>query len=665
MCGIGGFSGQFSPSLLAEMGTRIAHRGPDDMGEKLLLHENNKVGLVHRRLSIIDLSADGQQPLTVNCACCESSAENRLWLTYNGELYNYQELRAELISKGHQFKSKTDSEVLLHLYAEEGIDMLKRLNGIFAFAIYDGRHTQQNNALQCGDLFLARDGVGVKPFYYTETASGFLFASEIKALLASSEVSTDIDLTAMHYYLAYLWCPGQQTALQNVKKLQPGEALIIRKGKIAKRWFFYDFPYAGIQSESSEAIAQQLEKHLSTAVNRQLIADVPVGAFLSGGLDSSSIVAMMKKKNPDQLINCYCIGFKQGMESEGHEDDLPYAKTVARHLNVKLNVLEVEADIINHLQKMIYHLDEPQADPAPIHVYLIAQAARRDGVKVLLSGAGGDDIFSGYRRHQALQLDPLWKWMPLPLRKKLSHYARHILEGGQTKASLKNPRVRRLAKLFAHTDVPVDRRIASHFMWSTETLRRNLYTADMSAHLGDTDTLAPLLDSLTRIAAEKNSLNRMLYLEGKHFLADHNLNYTDKLSMAAGIEVRVPLLDPDLIQFAAQIPAKFKQKGNTGKAIFKKAMEPYLPKSIIYRPKSGFGAPLRRWLHNELQEYVHDTLSEASLKRRGIFDPKAVTQLLHWDKQGRVDASYTIFSLLCIEIWAKIFVDTRAAFPGG
>jgi asparagine synthase (glutamine-hydrolysing) len=665
MCGIAGFSGQFCHSLLTEMNSRIAHRGPDDMGERLFQHENNKVGFAHRRLSIIDLSADGQQPLSVVCACCQSTDDNLLWLTYNGELYNYQELRAELIAKGHQFKSKTDSEVLLHLYAQEGPKMLERLNGIFAFAIYDGRQSKIHNELRKGDIFLARDGAGVKPLYYSESASGFLFASELKSLLACAEVSTDIDLTAMHYYLAYLWCPGQQTALQNVKKIQPGEAVIVGQGRIMKRWYFYDYPYAGISSKASEqTIALELDAKLTTAVRRQLVADVPVGAFLSGGLDSSAIVAMMKKINPDQRINCYCIAFKSGMDSEGHVDDAPYARAVAKHLDVDLNIIEVEADIINHLQTMLYHLDEPQADPAPIHVYLIAEAAKRDGIKVLLSGAGGDDIFSGYRRHQALQLEPLLQWLPLALRKGISRYARHILEGGQSIASMRNPRLRRVAKLFAHTDVSRDRRIASHFMWSTETLRRNLYTADMAAHMRDTDTMSPLLTSLARIDAEKSALNRMLYLEGKHFLADHNLNYTDKMSMALGLEVRVPLLDPDLVRFAARIPSKWKQKGNTGKAIFKKAMEPYLPKSIIYRPKTGFGAPLRRWLHNELQEFVRDTLSASALSRRGIFDASAVDKLLRADKEGRIDGSYTIFSILCIELWAKIFVDGRAANPG-
>jgi asparagine synthase (glutamine-hydrolysing) len=661
MCGIAGFSGQFNPDILPKMGLRIAHRGPDDAGDIVLAHDNNLVGLAHRRLSIIDLSADGHQPFTVNCSCCQSSPDAALWLTYNGELYNYQELRAELITKGHQFHSKTDTEVLLHLYAEEGIAMLERLNGIFTFAIYDGRTKGLGPHSRTGDVFLARDGVGVKPLYYSLTPSGFLFASELKALLVSDEINTAMDLTAMHYYLAYLWCPGQQTAMQAVKKFEPGEAMIIRNGQIARRWHYYDLPYTGVVSAASAAdISAELTTRLTTAVDRQLVADVPVGAFLSGGLDSSAIVAMMRKLSPEQAINCYCIGFKKGMDSEGNGDDVPYARAVAKHLKVNLKVMEVEADIIQHLQKMIYHLDEPQADPAPIHVYLISEAAKSDGIKVLLSGAGGDDIFSGYRRHRALQLDPMWQRLPMPLRKGISGYARHVMNGGHAQRGMQHPLLRRLAKLFAHTDMSRDRRIASQFMWSTDSLRQSLYKPDLAAHLEETDTLAPLIDSLARIPNEADALNRMLYLEGKHFLASHNLNYTDKMSMASGLEVRVPLLDPDLIKFAATIPTALKQQGKTGKAIFKKAMEPYLPKSVIYRKKAGFGAPLRRWLHNELHGYVRDILSESALKRRGLFDHKAVNKLIQWDQSGRIDASYTIFSLLCIELWATIFIDARA-----
>ena len=662
MCGIAGFAGHFDPLLLQKMGSLIEHRGPDDAGDIVLFQENTSIGLAHKRLSIIDLSLEGRQPMTVNCPLCLNTQHlnpsNKLWLTYNGEIYNYRELREALKAKGHHFYSQTDSEVLLHLYAEQGPSFLKRLNGIFAFALYDGRKQGQKENIQPGDLLLARDGIGTKPLYYHQTDAGFLFASELKALLAHSELKRDIDFTAIHYYLAYLWCPGEQTALRAVKKCLPGEAMLVRDGHIEKRWYFYNLPYGQPAfNDSEDDICAELDRRLTTTMKRQLISDVPVGAFLSGGLDSSAIVAIMRKLNPDQPIQCYSIGFSDGTSIEGNSNDLPYARQVAKHLKVNLNVIDVQADMIQHLERMLYHLDEPQADPAPINVLLIAEAARRDGIKVLLSGAGGDDIFSGYRRHRAIQTEHFWTWLPVSMRRKMAHLSCQFLEGFGPKGAMQSSLIRRLAKLFAYSHFPIDRRISSHFMWGTEGLRRALYSADFAAHLEQTDTLMPLLHSLQRIPDETNPLNRMLYLEGKHFLADHNLNYTDKMSMATGVEVRVPLLDSDLIDFATRIPSHLKQKGNIGKFIFKKAMENYLPKNVIYRPKTGFGVPLRQWIHRELQPMINEVLSESAIKSRNMFDAKAISRLIKLDKEGRIDGAYTIFSVLCIELWCRYFVD--------
>lgn len=664
MCGIAGFSGHFQEALLNKMSALISHRGPDDAGEIYI--RESQIGLAHRRLSIIDLSPVGHQPMTVHCAHCKRG----MWLTYNGELYNYRDLRRELIAKGHQFHSQTDTEVLLHLYTEYGALMLKHLNGMFAFALFDGNH-----------LLIARDGIGIKPLYYSEinnasyhvngnsgsggnSESGFLFASELKALLACKAIARDIDHTAIHYYLAYLWCPGKQTALKTIHKLEPGEALIVDKGKIKKRWFFYDLPYDGseniaqLDARSLTDICAELNDRLLTAVKRQLMADVPVGAFLSGGLDSSAIVAMMRRLNRETKFNCYTIAFDESMQSEGNPNDLPYARNVANHLNMNLNVLTQNADMINHLEYMIYHLDEPQADPAPIHVYLIAKAAKQDGIKVLLSGTGGDDIFSGYRRHHALRASRILQWLPLSFRKTLAHLAHSLAAGTNSKLNMQNPLMRRSAKLLGAMHLPIDQQIIHHFLWNTEGLRRTLYSENMRAELGcATDSMQPLLTSLARIPHERDPLNRMLYLEAKHFLADHNLNYTDKMSMATGVEVRVPLLDLELIRFATRIPTHFKQRGKHGKFIFKKAMENTLPNNVIYRPKAGFGAPLRRWLHHELKPLVHDVLSPHALTSRGLFDSNAVAKLIEHDRAGRTDASYTIFSLLAIELWCRKFVD--------
>lgn len=665
MCGTAGFSGPFDYQLLKAMSESISHRGPDDAGTLLIEKDGaNSVGLAHRRLSIIDLSAEGRQPMSVNCERCgvrkTFPPDKRLWLTYNGEIYNYRELRRELESKGHRFHSQTDSEVLIHLFAEEGPAMLRRLNGIFAFAIYDGRVCSSTGETAPGDLFLARDGLGVKPLYYAETDKGFLFASELKALLTYPGLARDLDLAALHYYLAYLWAPAPYTLLKAIKKLEPGEAMIVRDGRLIKRWHFYDLPYGQPWMDYPEAeVAVRLRESLETAVDRQMVADVPVGAFLSGGLDSSAVVSMMRKLRPDERIQCYCIGFADDADMEGSPADLPYARRVAKHLGVDLHVIEVQPDMINNLERMLYYLDEPQADPAPINALLISERARSDGIKVLMSGAGGDDIFSGYRRHLALRTERLWSWLPQTMRAMIASPAHKASNGNGSAKLMNNPTARRLSKLLTNIDLTSEERLISYFYWSEEKMRRSLYSTDMAIELKETDTAEPLLKSLRRIPGEKDPLNRMLYLEAKHFLADHNLNYTDKTSMAAGVEVRVPLLDLEIVNFASRIPPHMKQKGQTGKAIFKKSMEPYLPHDVIYRPKSGFGAPLRRWLRHELRDMVEDLLSRDSLNRRGLFDPSAVRHVIELNQAGRIDGAYTIFSLVCVELWCRMFVDSR------
>ncbi len=640
MCGIVGYSGSFDAGLLPKMSCSVAHRGPDDRGQ--WVDGSAGVGLAHRRLSIIDLSPEGRQPMT--------NENGTLQLIYNGEIYNYQELRREMVDKGHVFRSRTDTEVLVHLYEEEGAGMLSRLNGIFSFALWDGRE---------GKLLLARDGLGVKPLYYAQTASGFLFASELKALLLCTEVSRELDPVAIHHLLAYLWTPAPRTVLKGVSKLPPGCAMEVRDGRLARQWRYYDLPYGGERiSGGEDEIADGLRQRLLEAVERQMVSDVPVGAFLSGGLDSSAVVAMMRRAYPDSVARCYSIGFSQGVDPskmrrgvEGSPADLPYARRVAEHLGVDLCPIVVKADIIRHLERMLYHLDEPQADPAPINALLIAEQAREDGYKVLLSGAGGDDMFSGYRRHWALKMERMWGWIPRTVRQGMA--------GLSNSGRLGRPLPRRVRRAFAYAGMSPDDRLMSYFYWTSDQVRRNLYTSDFSDHVRDVDTAEPLRASLERIPGEIDPLNRMLYLECKHFLADHNLNYTDKMGMAAGVEVRVPLLDLELIDYAVRIPPGLKQRGRVGKYIFKKAMEPYLPRDVIYRPKSGFGAPVRRWLRHELKDMVDDVLSADSLRRRGLFEPRAVQALVRQDREGRIDAAYTIFALMCMELWCRIFVDVE------
>lgn len=630
MCGIIGYSGRFEPAALEQGLAVIRHRGPDDAGT--FFDAAAGVGLGHARLSIIDLSPLGHQPM--------AALDGAVQVVFNGEIYNHRELRRELEAKGHAFYGHSDTEVLLHLYLEEGESFLARLNGIFALAIFDRRKNS---------LLVARDALGVKPLYTAATDRGFAFASEIKGLLALVPEARDLDPVALHRYLSFLWCPGDGTPLKLVRKLGPGEALLVRDGGIARRWTWYRLPVCrGVDRDLDEAWAVAgTAARVRTAVERQLVADVPVGAFLSGGLDSSAVVAFARESAPS--IACFTIDVRGGAE-EGATNDLPYAREVARHLGVHLDVVEIEASrMAADVERMIWQLDEPLADPAPLNVLYISELARSRGVKVLLSGAGGDDIFSGYRRHRALELDRFWSWLPAG--------ARAAVEGATARLDQRRPWARRLAKFASGAGLDGDERIANYFRWTAEDSLVALYSPATRAALGGHAAAEPLLGFLGGLPAGTPPLERMLALEQRFFLADHNLVYTDKMSMAAGVEVRVPLLDLDLVEFAARIPPRLKQRGRTGKWVFKQAMEPFLPRHVIHRPKTGFGAPLRRWIRGDLRPLVGDLLGRDSIARRGIFDDRAVAALVAANDSGAVDASYTILALLSIEIWCRRFLD--------
>ena len=635
MCGIAGYSGSFDPGLLDGMSMRIRHRGPDDQGT--FVDARAGIGLAHRRLSIIDLSPLGHQPMW--------DATGTLAIVFNGEIYNYRELSNVLKSQGHEFRGHSDTEVLLNLYLRHGVDLLERINGIFAFAIWDTRSQK---------LFVARDGAGVKPFYYAETGQGFAFASELKALTAIPDLDRRIDMDAVFGYLTYLWAPSPHTMLRGVRKLEPGCAMEISRGEIVRQWRFYDLPYHNpIERYSEEQAAAAVQGALATAVRRQMVADVPVGAFLSGGLDSSAVVAFARDEADRHRLQCFTIGFRgKRTTDEGFVEDLPYARAVAKHLDVDLHTVEVGPEMADYLEMMVYHLDEPQADPAPINAYLISRLAHDHGIKVLLSGAGGDDLFTGYRRHYALKQERYWSWLPGMVRGGMSRFAAALPSS--------NPRLRRLAKAFQYAVLDPKPRLASYFYWTSPALLGRLVAPSLRRDLDEYIRREPLVRALDSLPAGVSPLNQMLYLEGKFFLADHNLNYTDKMGMATGVEIRVPFLDKDLVDLATRLPEHMKQRGDTGKWILKKAMEPFLPADIIYRPKTGFGAPLRSWLQHQLRPLVEDLLSETSLTRRGLFDPAGVQRLLQLDRARRIDGTYTIFSLVCIELWCRLFLDNTS-----
>lgn len=634
MCGIAGFFGRFSPDLLGEMNKCLAHRGPDDSGE--YFDPDAQIGLAHRRLSIIDVSARGHQPMW--------DASNTVCIVFNGEIYNFRELRGQLEADGYEFRSKTDTEAILNLYLKYGDGALSRLNGMFAFALWDTRDSS---------LLIARDGVGVKPLYYSETPDGLIFASELKALLHCRSVERRIDYRAIHDYMTYLWCPAPRTMLQDVKKLEPGTAMRILEGRVVSRWSFYHLPFDQAICPMPVGEASRLVRdQVRSAVDRQMMSDVPIGALLSGGLDSSSVVAYVTRNLGGRPLDCFTIGFKDdSFQSEGNVADLPYAKRVARYLGAELHTAHVGPEMAEEIQRMVYSLDEPQGDFAAISTFFICRLARERGIKVLFSGAGGDDIFSGYRRHQALQLERCWRWLPVSVRKGLKRFSSWLPSSSTVP--------RRIDKVFSYPHLDGDARLASYFHWIEPSVLAPLYTEALFEQIRGYPFSAPLMRSLQGMSNGVHKLNRMLYLECRHFLADHNLNYIDKMSMATGVEVRVPLLDPDLISLAARLPVAYKHRGGTGKWIFKKAMEALLPRDVIYRSKTGFGVPVRHWIHNELRPMVEDVLSKESLDRRGLFDYNAVHRLLALDRSGAVDVAYPLLSIICIELWCRIFMDIR------
>lgn len=634
MCGIVGlWATDGDISRIGAAISAIAHRGPDAHGSY-----NDAiagVALGHTRLAIIDVSPAGAQPMLHD--------DGLVALVFNGEIYNYKDLRAPLVEAGVSFRGHSDTEVLLHLYLRYGREMLPKLNGIFALAIYDKRK---------GELLLARDALGVKPIYFTQSTCGFAFASEIKALRELVSDLGVVNAVGLNQYLTHLWSPGPSTMFTNVQKLDPGEWILVAGGRIVdkQRWHTPAPMRLRALAMTADVASNAVRYTLRRAVHRQMVADVPVGAFLSGGLDSSAVVAFARELAPD--IRCFTIETTGGRDA-GEADDLPYAKRVAKHLNVKLDVVQVDASrMAADVERMVWQLDEPLADPAPLNALYIAQLARESGIKVLLSGAGGDDLFTGYRRHLAVQHERLWSWLPQDARVALGRWTSRLDQ--------RSGIGRRLGRLFAGAGKSGDERLAAYFAWATPDTLRPLFSADMLARLTGTRADQPMLDYLRELPRELSPLAKMLALEQRFFLADHNLLYTDKMSMAIGVEVRVPFLDLDLVDLAVSIPDALKQRRTIGKWVLKRAMEPLLPHDVIYRPKTGFGAPLRRWMRNDLKMLLNDLLSPASLKSRGLFDPAAVQKLIVDNETGRRDGAYILFSLLCIEIWCRRFMDVKS-----
>jgi len=634
MCGIAGYAGTHRPDLLVPMCDAMAHRGPDDAGT--WSDASAGVGLGHRRLSIIDLSAAGHQPM--------QSSDGSVWIAYNGETYNFQEHRDRLEQDGYPFRSRSDTEVLIALYQERGLDFLDELNGIFALALWDERERR---------LVLARDHAGVKPLYYWLDGTRLYFASEIKSLLTIPEIPRKIHRESIGDYLAFLWVPGEHTLLESVKKLEPGHRLVWQDGAVdIRRWFQID--YTPDTSLSGHEWVERVHDTFVRTTRRQMVSDVPLGAFLSGGLDSSSIVASMRHAFPSRDITAYTVRFDPGdMAEEQGVDDYPYARRVARALEVRLKSIPIEAKVIDLLPKMIFHLDEPDADPAVFPSYLISKLAREDGTKVLLSGTGGDEVFFGYRSHQAYRMYERYQW----LRRPPWSWATSLAErAARSTLGAQHLLARRIEKFRRGIDKDGLARHLALAEWSSAKTRASIFAPDLRHSLRGNQA-PPCMQRYFDEFRGTGELNRHSHLLMETFLAAHNFNYTDKSSMAVSLEARVPFMDVELMRLCATIPEHYKLRGNTTKWVLKEAMARYLPHELIHRKKTGFGAPLRKWIREDLHEVVEYLLGPSHVKSRGIFDENFVGGLLDENAAGRADHAYLIYALLTLELWMQSFVD--------
>lgn len=642
MCGIAGMAGVKDAELLGEMLRITTHRGPDDSGTYLSgTSSRNSVAIGNNRLKILDLSSAGHQPM--------SSPDGNVWVVYNGELFNYTELRDELIADGCRFLSHTDTEVLPYLWLKYGERMVDRLNGMFGFAIWDERDKT---------LFLARDRMGIKPVYYTLCNERLYFASEIKSILLAPEVNAEIDLSAMREFLAFLYVPNPGTMFRGIKKLEPGSILTWQNGKIrTDRYWDGSRPVSYIQA-SERDLVDQCRGLLSDAVRRQLMSDVPVGLFLSGGLDSSTLLACASALHAGPL-RCYTISFRgEHARLEQSGEDAFYAKRVAAHFGAECQEILVDPDVTEWLPKIIWHLDDAVADPAAIATWLICREAKPSST-VLLSGQGGDELFAGYRQHLVNNY-PKWPGLLSPgLRRRLlispieavGRHASRIpgISPGLILAYCRySTRALRLAGLTLQ-DQFIGMRTYMDSVALEELLTPDVFDASRPP--------AMALIACFKKAAEVDFIDQMLYVDQQTFLPDLNLAYSDKLSMAASIETRVPLLDNKIVDFMRAVPPSFKLRGYNQKYLLKKAMEGILPKEVIARRKAGFGLPVRSWLRNELREMIGDLLSHKRVRERGLFRPEAVSKMITENETGIRDHALSLWSLLTLELWQQTFID--------
>ena len=627
MCGIHGiyrFDGQaVSPKHLSAMGNVTQHRGPDDEG----MHIDAACGIAMRRLSIIDVEG-GHQPL--------SNSANTLWVVCNGEIYNFRELRLELQAKGYHFKTGSDSEVLLHLYHAEGDDFVLRLNGMFAFALWDAPRRR---------LLIGRDRLGVKPLYIMKNGDFLAFSTEAKALLALPGVHTALNRDAIASYLHLGYVAAPDCIFQGMAKLPPATLLAIENG-VARQWCYWRIPERVDRQMPEREWVDRVRTQLEASVRMQMVSDVPIGAFLSGGVDSSAVVGFMARHS-EQPIRTYAIGFSGGA-AESLYNELPWARQVANIFGTEHREIVVKPDVVSLLPKLLWHMDEPLSDTAFITTFLVSEFARKE-VKVILSGVGGDELFGGYRRYLGDHYAQQYQRLPGWIRNSTASIARHLPVDRHS--GLLN--TLRLAKGFiASADMPCDDRYRSYL----QVLDREA----VAALLLRSDVTQP--DALTRAfsgAGQDDALNRMLAVDAQTQLPDDLLMLTDKMSMAVSLECRVPLLDHHLVELAAAMPSGIKVRNGRLKHVMKESLGGLLPDEILNRKKRGFGTPMGAWLRQDLAPVLRRLLAPDVVARRGLFRQSVVDGLIAGHAANRMDGTDSLLALMNLEIWSRIFLDHR------
>jgi asparagine synthase (glutamine-hydrolysing) len=626
MCGIAGCYQQVDgETLIKGMSDRLAPRGPDDSGLFSYQRDQISVQLAHRRLSIIDLSEGGHQPLS----------RDGLTLTYNGELYNYRELRAELSACGVRFRSSSDTEVVLEAWRRWGADALSRFRGMFALALFD-EHS--------GSLVLARDQLGIKPLHYLPRKDGVVFASELKSIVSSLGRGMEADPGALVASLLYYWVPPDRCAIKGVAKLPPGSwAEFFPDGRhVVRRYWAIE----EVAAEASAGPPADLRSVIEASIDAHLVADVPVSSFLSGGLDSSIISVLAKRSNPE--LDAYTITFRpEDHRLEAMPDDAVYARKVARQFGIELHEIEASPDIVELLPRIVDILDEPVGDPAAINTLLMCEAARDAGLKVMLSGMGADELFGGYRKHLACLLASKYRRVPGPVRRGLRGTIDHlpVVAAGH---GLRH--VRWSKRFLDFAELPEAEAFRRSYTLYDPPELMELVSPELGAYIDD---LVEEHDALYFDTTLTDPVDRMCLADSRLFLPGLNLAYTDRASMAASIEVRVPFVDPVVVSAAFSIVGSDKIRGRTSKAALKDAATAWLPDEIIRRPKASFSAPLRAWISRDLKDTVDQELLGGELVASGFLRRQPLERLIEEERSGRQDNSKQIWQLLTTEMWCR------------